>query len=199
MKELAELEVKRKTGEEPFVSNGQKLPIDLSSFWQWSSSDLVGNALRGLVAEYIVTSAVGDNSGIRQEWDAYDVITPKGIKVEVKSAAYIQSWAQSKYSSIQFSIRPTYGWEASTNAFSTEKVRQSDVYVFCLLKHKEQESINPLDLDQWQFFVIATKQLNETVGTQKTISLSRLKELNPIEVSFGGISEAVNQAANINS
>ena len=176
MNELIALEVKRKSGQEPFVSNGQNLSMNLLAFWQWSSSDLIGNALRGIVAEYIVTSAVGDHSGIRQEWGSYDVITTGGIKVEVKSSAYIQSWSQSKYSGIQFSIRPTYGWKAATNEYSSEKIRQSDVYVFCLLKHKDQATINPLNLDQWQFYVISTKKLNESLGPQKSISLSKLEE-----------------------
>ncbi|SFK39196.1 hypothetical protein SAMN05216302_100599 [Nitrosomonas aestuarii] len=194
MNKLIALEVKRKSGEEPFVSRGRNLPINLLSFWQWSSSDLVGNTLRGLVAEYIVTSAVGNPSGIRQEWDSYDVITTEGVKVEVKSSAYIQSWMQSKYSSIQFRIRPTYGWEAATNEYSSDKIRQSDVYVFCLLKHKDQATINPLDLEQWQFYVIATKKLNDSLGPQKSISLSRLKQLNPIEVHYEAISDAIKKS-----
>ncbi len=196
MSKLYPLKVNRKSGEEPFVSNGRNLPMNLLAFWQWSSSDLVGNTLRGLVAEYIVTSAVGDRSGNRQEWDSCDVITTDGIKVEVKSSAYIQSWKQSKYSSIKFNIRPTFGWEAATNEYSSDKVRQSDVYVFCLLKHKDQETVNPLSLEQWQFYVISTKKLNEMLGQQKSISLSRLKALNPIETDFENMSDAIKQAVN---
>ena len=43
MKELSALTVKRKTGKELFHYNGKALPVDLLSFWSWSSSDLVNN------------------------------------------------------------------------------------------------------------------------------------------------------------
>ena len=77
----------RKTGSEPFHINGTPLEDRLLSFWQWSSSELVGNVLRGVLAEFIVASDLGCISDVRQEWDAYDIETLDGIKVEVKSIA----------------------------------------------------------------------------------------------------------------
>jgi len=66
-----------------------------------SLSDLVSNATRGRLAEFIVAQALNvDTSGVRDEWAAYDLLTSSGIKVEVKSAAYLQSWAQRRHSNI---------------------------------------------------------------------------------------------------
>jgi hypothetical protein len=66
------------------------LDFDLLSFWQWSASDLLSNATRGTVAEYLVARALdADPEGIRDEWAAYDLKTKDGVKVEVKSAAYL--------------------------------------------------------------------------------------------------------------
>jgi hypothetical protein len=127
------IEVPQKTGNEKFCENGKPQDNSLLSFWQWSSSDIVGNAMRGVIAEYIVASAMGVTDGTRVEWDAYDVETTEGIRVEVKSAAYIQSWAQKKLSNIQFGIRPTQ----NENSPTTEAIRQADVYVFCLLANKD--------------------------------------------------------------
>ena len=62
-------------------------------------------------------------------------------------------------------------------AYAKEKKRQADVYVFCVLKHKEQDTINPLDLEQWDFYPVSTAILNETVKGQKTICLARVAEL----------------------
>jgi len=197
MEELPAIEVTRKTGSEVFHYGGDSLPFNLLSFWQWSSSDLVGNALRGILAEYIVASAIGCTGSIRTEWDAFDIETPEGIKVEVKSGAYIQSWSQKKLSSIIFGIQPTQGWDAASNTYSTESERQSDVYVFCVLSHKNKETIDPLNLDQWSFYVMATETLNGSVGNQKTIALSRLKQLEPLEVTYGSISEAIKQVSGI--
>jgi len=196
MEKLPAIEITRKSGSEAFILNGSPLPIDLLSFWQWSASDIVGNAMRGILAEYIITSAVGTADGSRTEWDTYDIETPEGIKVEVKSGAYIQSWEQKKYSSIQFGIRPTQGWDSGENEYTKKIVRQADVYVFCLLRHKDQGTINPLNLEQWVFYVLATKVLNESVGPQKSISLSSLVKLNPTKCEYSDLHESIIQAAN---
>jgi hypothetical protein len=105
---LTHFPVTRKTGTERFHVDGQDLGFDLLSFWQWSASDLVSNATRGRVAEYIVARALGlALDDVRDEWGAYDLCTPSGIRVEVKSAAYIQSWHQARLSSIMFVVPKT--------------------------------------------------------------------------------------------
>lgn len=196
MDNLSAIETTRKIGDEPFEFNGSSLPMSLLSFWQWSSSDVIGNAMRGILAEYIVASSVGMNSGIRTEWDAFDIETPEGIKVEVKSGAYVQSWKQKRHSTIQFGIRPTQGWDSESNERTREVRRQADVYVFCLLKHKDQSSINPLNLDQWVFYVLHTNTLNQSVGAQKTITLNSLEGLNPCKVNYGELHASIKAAAN---
>ncbi|MGO9763775.1 MAG: hypothetical protein ACLP1Q_21185 [Solirubrobacteraceae bacterium] len=87
------------TGQEQFSS-------DLSSvldFWRWAFSDLRTNIVRGVLAEYLVARAVGGPSPLREAWDNWDVTTATGIKVEVKSSAYLQSWNQRKLSAITLS------------------------------------------------------------------------------------------------
>jgi hypothetical protein len=190
MIELSPIKVKRRTGEEVFAGI-KKDKLTLKDFWQWSSSDLVSNATRGILAEFLVAFALGLNKGVRNEWDPYDLKTEKGIKIEVKSAAYLQSWYQEKLSNIIFNIRPTFAYDYQTNLLAKEKKRQADLYVFCLLHHKDKKTINPLDLTQWTFYVVPTKEIAKTCQNAKSLSLSRLKELNPIVCNFNGIQEAV--------
>lgn len=152
---------------------------------------MVSNATRGILAEFLVASALGLNEGVRNEWDPYDLKTETGIKIEVKSAAYVQSWYQHKVSNITFNIRPTFAWDYKTSRFDTVKKRQADVYVFCLLHHKDKKTINPMDLSQWTFYVVSTKRLDKDCPNMKTISLSRLKKFNPIVCNFDGLKEAV--------
>lgn len=178
-------------GSEIFVANGKNEAFDLVSFWSWSCSDLFSNTLRGILAEYIISKAIGSPSEVREEWASYDLISSDNIKVEVKSASYIQSWQQSKPSKITFGIQPTYGWDSATNIYSNQKQRQSDVYVFCVFTHLDQATANPLDLDQWSFYIIPTKTLDQACKQQKTISLSRLLKLNPIKASFNDIHNAI--------
>ena len=195
MKNLPPIKVNRKTGYESFVGVGNGKSLTLKNFWQWSTSDLVSNVTRGVLAEYLVASALGLNQGIRNEWDAYDLKTETGLKIEVKSAAYIQSWYQRRLSQITFSIRPTLAWDYETNLQAKEKKRQADIYVFCLLRHKEKNTIDPMSLSQWTFYVISTKQLEQIHPERKSITLGQLTKLSPKECSFGDLKEIINSTA----
>ena len=147
--------------------------------------------MRGVLAEYIVASALRIATNPRREWDDYDLVMPDGVKLEIKSAAYLQTWKQSKPSTISFNIAPTKGWDASTNESSSEVKRRADIYVFCLLHHKEKPTLDPLDMDQWTFYLLPTSVLNAKKPNQKTISLSSLLKLNPVQASFGEIELAI--------
>jgi hypothetical protein len=84
-----------KTEDELFTQAGQSLEADLLTFWRWSVSDLVSNATCSRLAEFIVALAMDITlNEPRDEWGAYDMQTRDGIKIEVKSAAYLQSWTQ---------------------------------------------------------------------------------------------------------
>lgn len=167
-----------KTGQEPISDNGLNTKYTLSDFWRWSVSDIVSNTTRGRFAEFIVGTAVGLNpNNLRNEWDAYDIITEEGIKIEVKSASYIQSWSQDKFSNISFSIKPARHWEGETNRYRGEYRRHADLYVFSLLKHKDKSTIDPLKMEQWDFYVLPTYKLDNYERSQSSITLNSLSKL----------------------
>lgn len=181
-----------KTGEEVFTSRGQAIGTPLHAFWSWACSDLVSNAMRGVLAEYIVGLALDCLDGrTRLEWDAADLRTADGLRVEVKSSAYLQSWQQQRPSKIRFNIRPTTGWDAATNAYATERERQADVYVFCVFTPTDKADADPLNLDQWDFYVMSTNRLNTAVGEQKTIALTSLRRHEPLECAFAELRECI--------
>jgi hypothetical protein len=157
----------------------------LLDFWRWSTSDILSNATRGKFAEFIVGTAVGLNpKNSRDEWDAYDLTTEDGIKIEVKSAAYIQCWSQKSFSKISFSIKPARYWESETNLQRGEPKRHADVYVFCHLKHKDQNTIDPLKMEQWDFYALPTYRLDNYERSQSSITINSLKKLTePIKYS----------------
>lgn len=191
---LEKKEATRKTGTEPFRNGKEKLPFDLLSFWRWSASDLLSNATRGILAEYIVANALGiGKEGFRDEWAAYDLLMSNGTKVEVKSAAYLQSWYQSKFSIISFHIPKTHAWDSETNIQSDVAKHQADVYVFAVLAHKDKSTVDPLDLMQWQFFVLPTCVLDQR--SQHSITLPTLKCLAGGDVKYSGLAEAVRTAS----
>lgn len=184
----------KKSGEEELIDPSGQPVGKLQDFWQWAYSDLIGNAERGLLAEYIVACALGLTDEGRVEWDKYDLKTKDGISVEIKTSGYIQTWGQQKLSSLQFGIRETLAWDNETNEYEAEVKRQADVYVFCVHKHKDQETINPLDLRQWEFYVLSTRDLNEKVGNQKSIGLGRLMEIGAVKSSFEKLSETIRKS-----
>ena len=149
---------------------------NILDYWVWASSDLVGNTERGVLAEYLVAMAVGAERPVRNLWGAYDIDAPDGTKIEVKSAAYVQSWYQKHLSRIQFGIRKTLEWIPEKNDFGKERKRQSDLYVFCLLAQKEKHHVNPLDLEQWEFYVIPTCVLDKEFDDRQSISLNQVRE-----------------------
>jgi hypothetical protein len=189
--------VARKTGVESLHLNGDALPINLLSFWQWSASDLVSNVTRGRLAEFIVATAIGiDVSGIRNDWDAFDLTTPAGLKIEVKSAAYVQSWFQGRLSDVVFHTPRTRAWDSTTNRLSGESRRQAEVYVLALLHHRDKLTIDPLNLMQWSFFVVPTPVLDERKRSQHSITLRSLQALVP-SVEYSELAASVIQAGHV--
>lgn len=168
------------------------MSLDVLSFWRWSNSELLGNTLRGILAEFIVASTIDVLDSPREEWDAYDLKTKNGLKIEIKSSSYLQSWRQKELSKIIFGIQPTYSLE-NMNQYSQEKIRQSDIYIFCVLSHKDKNSVDPLNLSQWDFYILETKILNEKVKTQKSIILSSLLKLNPIKIKYDCLKVEIEQ------
>ncbi|MGI8854834.1 MAG: hypothetical protein ACR2JW_03705 [Thermomicrobiales bacterium] len=193
--QLAALQVQRKSGTEMFHEGGLQLSHQLLDFWQWSCSDLTNNAMRGVLAEYLVALALGLTDTPRVEWNAFDLETADGLKIEVKSAAYLQTWRQKQLSTILFQIGQTFGWDASTDISETEQRRQADIYVFCVLKHQDKRTLDPLNMEQWDFYVLLTSVLNEKVPTQKTMGLSTLLRLNPVKTPFDGLAAAITTVA----
>jgi hypothetical protein len=185
-----------KTGREKIITHGKKQELTLEDYWRWAHSELNSNAERGKFAEFLVSVALGCEGKTSQEWDAYDLDwEAEGLKIEVKTSAYIQTWAQNRPSYIQYGIQQTHGWNAIDNKDEEEVRRQADVYVFCLETCKNQSDVNPLDLSQWIFYVLPTLILDEKVGSQKTISLGSLKEIGAVEIaSFDALAEGVRDA-----
>lgn len=192
---LIRLTCQPKTGCERFRADDKDLDFGLYDFWRWSLSDLVSNATRGRLAEFIVAKALSISTDtVRDEWGAYDLKMPEGIKIEVKSAAYIQSWHQSKLSAIGFRTPKTLAWDPETNRQDKQAQRQADVYVFALLAHQEKATIDPLNIRHWKFFVVPTAVLDARERSQHSITLRSLENLTGGGVPYEGLRSAVDCA-----
>jgi hypothetical protein len=165
------------SAEEGFYHAGESALASstIKDFWQWAYSDLVGNTDRGTLAEYIVAKAIGDEGKTRNSWESFDLTAFDGTNVEVKSASFVQAWHQKQLTRVQFSIKKAQAWDPQSNTFIPPAKRHSDVYVFCLLAETVKVSLNPLDLNQWEFYVLTTKDIDRDFGDRKSISLNQLK------------------------
>lgn len=184
----------RKTGSESI--NGIE-STHLLDFWQWAYSDLMYNAERGIFAEWLVSRALGAADGIRKEWDKYDILTNEGYRIEVKTSGYLQSWNQKELSKIIFGVNRTFAWNKDTNTYDVERKRQSDVYVFCVHKHTEQATVNPLDIEQWEFYILSTEILNFKIKDQKTISLSKLIEIGASKTEYNNLKSKIDEIMSV--
>lgn len=189
------------SGDEWFTFAGKSLSHSVKDYWAWSFSDLYNNIYRGILSEYIVATALGiappDGNYLREVWNPYDLLSKSGIRVEVKSAAYLQSFnygrEKQKLSKIIFGIAPALIYDNSMHKYGSEAKHNNDVYVFC---HNTSESfsISPLNLDYWDFYVLPTTVLNDKKPNQRSISLQSLLKLAPECVKYDGLADAVERA-----
>lgn len=159
--QLDEQTVEMKSGHEKFFSQSLDPNIDVIDFWKWSSSNLLINTTRGVLAEFLVASSLCLVKEPRNNWKSYDIKSKSGIKIEVKSAAECQAWKQDELSPIEFGISKP-----------KDSNRKAEIYVFCVLYDTE-----PLNLDNWHFYVLLIEHIDQKCGDQAKISLKSLKNI----------------------
>jgi len=184
------------TGNEEFTLHGIDTGISIKDFWIWSYSDLIDNTQRGIIAEFLVFSSFNQffprtAPQIRTNWLPFDITSPSGRRIEVKSAAYVQAWTpENIFAQIRFDIGKKLAWDNVAAAYASEAKRNCDLYVFCLFTAKTKD-IPPLNLDYWDFYVLPTSILNEKVPNQKSIALSALQKLNPAKTDFAKLGTVI--------
>lgn len=197
---LGAINVRRRAGSERFHTRGYAFDFDMLGFWQWAYSDLLDNAGRGVLAEYVVGQALGvASTGVREQWAPHDLVSKNGLRIEVKSAAYLQSWDQRQLSSVRFSAAKTRAWDKRSGRYAEQFRRQADVYVFALLAHADKETVDPLDLSQWEFYVISARLLDRHMSDRRSITLSSLQSVAGQGISFEGLKEAIESAGRTHS
>lgn len=160
-------------------------------FWAWTLSDLRTNTVRPMLAEFLVAQALGATAQPRIEWDAHDVVTAEGLRVEVKSSAYLQAWAQARPSSIRFGGLNGRTWD-SIDGYSAAASYNADVYVFAVVTARDHSSYYPLDSAQWSFWVLP-RAVVEATG-QRSLTLTRVEALAGASVTYSELAEGVRAA-----
>lgn len=179
------------TGNEEFTLHGTSIGVYVKDFWSWAYSDLLNNTYRGVMAEFLVYSSLNSitlHAQMRTDWLPFDVTSPSGRRIEVKSAAYLQSWTTDFPSQIRFDIAKKLAWDGKN--YSTEAKRNCDLYVFCLYTALTRDK-SILNLDYWEFYVLPTSVLNERIPDQKGIALSSLLKLEPVKTDYARLGAVI--------
>lgn len=178
-------------GNERFTHNGNDLGLSVMDYWKFQFSNLIDNL--GFVAEFLIAQALNkDEPDNCMGFTLYD-IDYRGRRIEVKATSYYQAFKKSHIISEHrvFSIRKTHiEYQNSKSPLA----RQNDIYIFCLDKGRTKETANPLNLENWDFYVVPTKVINEQFGNQKTLSLKRLIKIEKygVGLTYDKLKETIN-------
>jgi hypothetical protein len=66
--------------------------VNVRDFWQWAFSDFCDDDLKGWYVEWLVGILLGIGTERRRGWANTDLVSPAGVRIEVKSSSYWQSW-----------------------------------------------------------------------------------------------------------
>lgn len=141
---------------------GEKTVTD---FYQWAFSDFGSNALRGILAEFVVMNLLGlETPKTRQEWAPFD-LEFDGNPIEIKFTSFVQGWDQNG--------------KLSSGSFNISSRKSARLFIFCAHLETDRLRFNLFDLDKWGFFVVPTEVLNETLSNQGSVSLNVIQKRFP--------------------
>ena len=184
--------------DEMFHHKGQDL-FSVLDFWRYAYGQLEG--LADTLAEFFVAKALEiEKAENVNYWTAYDMAY-RNKRIEVKATSYVHPWNTSVSKVRTFSIEPTNNsyWGNSAEGVNGGKKlsRQSEVYVFCLNSNMDIHNNDPLNVDDWIFYVVPTFEINiycKENPNQKKISLNVVRRLAKSGVAFHELRNAVDAA-----
>ncbi|MBQ4066239.1 MAG: hypothetical protein IJD22_01220 [Clostridia bacterium] len=182
-------------GDEKFEFNGQELDFSFLDFWRFHYSNIYD--IQGRIAEFIIARALGiEESQNDQYWTLWDT-TYRNVRIEVKETSYYHSFNKEGKVSYKrnFGITKANGSYDPQVSGNTEFCRQNDLYIFCLNTGETREDSYPLNLNNWEFYIVPTSVINEKCKNNKTISLNKIRKLGFLPLKYDGIRPAVDQFA----
>lgn len=148
----------------------------ISDFWKWACSDLIIPSNRNDYALFLVADALELSKMPRIYWENADLRYRKK-KIALRTAAYVEHWKQKRPKRLSFDISPKKGEDAQTEDSMTFRNRHAEIYIFAVLNEKDLKKIDILDLNQWEFYVVRTEQLDEHFYDTRKLGIRGLKKL----------------------
>ena len=197
---LMEMKHKVLAGSEQFRFNDNPLQTTVKDFWAWSMSRLIADGPRGDLAEFIVNTALGiDTTEPKHGWGECDIIYD-GIRIEVKCSSLLQAWERETIPKPVFSIAKRIGCDVEETdtgyryigrSIDDKPERRSECYIFCLFKETDRAKADPLQLEQWDFYIVPTKTIDEKLGSQRSITIKGIERLGATPIGFDNIKSTI--------
>ena len=180
------INIEKQFGEEAFRYNNKRLPYTLKDFWSFQYSDLTSFKIRDDISKFIVAKALNIANRKVEYLDGHDLTSKEGIPIDVRTASYITSLKEKSSEEITFDI-------AKKCKSNNEKIkkRYGFIYIFCLLSHRSKEGLDPLDINQWEFYITTKSNLEKISGDDETITLKKLISNNAIESEYENLHKDV--------
>lgn len=178
------------TGNEMFTFNEETAGFTLADFWQFEYSNVYN--LQEVIAEFIVAKALGMNEAHNVDyWTLYD-IKYRNQRIEVKQSSYYHPWNENG----NISEHRTFGITKANSNYENSDTennfeRQNDIYVFCLNTGRTKETAYPLNLNNWEFYIVPTDFINANCENNKTISLGRIRNFGFKALNFDEIKSEI--------
>jgi hypothetical protein len=90
----------------------------------------------------------------------------------------LQAWAQKQLSDPKVVISEKRSWNLDTGVMEQKPSLNADIYIICYFTSEDHSAADPLDLDQWSFFVLDKKEVSDLIKKSKSISLKALNRMN---------------------
>lgn len=169
-------------------------------FWRWAFGNLCDDTLKGLYVEWLVGRLLGLDLplGGRNGGTNSDLILDDGIRIEIKSTAYWQSWKlynetgralppeeieqrhfERLEKPLKFRLRRT---RDAVDRSGTEARLWSDLYVFAAHYEKDPRAMDLLDMRQWRFYCL---RRDEVERLPATLTEDRLAVVSPALTARG--------------
>lgn len=176
---------------EKFTFNNKELDFEMIDLWRAKYSNIYN--MQETIAEFIVERALGVEKSFNTDyWTLYD-IPYRNKRIEIKETSYYHPWNEGGKVSQQRTFGITKANSNYENADEENKYeRQNDIYVFCLNTGETRESSNPINLNNWEFYIVPTSIINEECGNNKSISLNRVKSF-ATAVTYDKIKESIDK------
>ena len=184
--------MKKLDGSEFFVAGDKSTDMTVLDVWKYHFCNRFN--MHEYFGEFLVAKALGVEEACNSAyWQLYD-INYREKRIEVKTSSYYHAFK--KYLHTPISKKRVFG---ITKAYSNYKdknssyERQNDIYVFCLNTGNTDVSSDPLNLNNWKFYIVPTEVINENCGDAKTISLQRIEKLGFEGVDYFSIKDVVDK------